>query len=92
MGTGKSATFAPPHSGYSAAETGGHHSFPHFSDSTSPRLAAFPIGWSGSHTANLNGGDLYPYDDETAKKVKCDSQCLILFLLNKGFILEIYTL
>ncbi len=40
---------------------------PHFSDSTSPRPAASPIGWSGPHTANQNGGDLYPYDDETGQ-------------------------
>ncbi len=40
---------------------------PHFPDSTSPELASSPIGWSGLHTANQNGGDLYPYDDETGQ-------------------------
>jgi hypothetical protein len=34
--------------------------------STSPGLASSPIGRSGPHTANQNGGDLYPYDDETS--------------------------
>jgi hypothetical protein len=39
--------------------------FPGFPNSTSPGPASSPIGRSGLHTANQNGGDLYRYDNET---------------------------
>ncbi len=39
----------------------------HFPDSTSPGPASSPIGRSGPQTANQNGRDLYPYDDETGQ-------------------------
>jgi hypothetical protein len=34
---------------------------------SSPRPASSPIGRSEPHTTNQNGGDLYPYDDETGQ-------------------------
>jgi hypothetical protein len=58
--TGKSATLLLHYSTF-------HYSFPHFPDSTCPGPAASPIGWSRTHTANQNGGDLNPYDDETGQ-------------------------
>jgi hypothetical protein len=57
-------TFAPPPAAGVQRRPG---RIPHFPDSTSPRLALSPIGQSGLHTANQNGGDLYPYDDETSQ-------------------------
>jgi hypothetical protein len=36
-------------------------------NSTSPGPASSPIGRSMLHTANQNGGDLYPSDDETGQ-------------------------
>ncbi len=42
--------------------------FPDFPDSTSPGPVSTPIGRSGPHTANKNGGDLYRYDSETGKE------------------------
>jgi hypothetical protein len=41
---------------------------PGLPDSTSPGPASFPIGRSGPHTANQNGGDLYRYENETGKE------------------------
>ncbi len=35
--------------------------FPGFPDSTSPGPASAPIGQSGPHTANQNGGGLHSY-------------------------------
>jgi hypothetical protein len=43
---------------------------PDFPDSTSPGPSSSPFGRSGPHTANQNGGDLYPYDNETGQD--CD--------------------
>ncbi len=85
METGKSATFPLPPS---LKCSGGHHSFLHFPDSTSPGLTAFPIDWSRPHTANQNKEGLYPNDDETGLG---DSQFLIfIYILIQGFIVEIY--
>ncbi len=65
--TWKSATLPPPpHPSYSVAVVTAVSL--HFSDSTSPGPAECPIGWWGPHTANQNGGDLYPYDDETGQE------------------------
>ncbi len=54
--------------------------FPGFPDSTSPGPASAPIGQSGPHTANQNGGGLnsyiHTYDTTTmrpARQVICDS-------------------
>jgi hypothetical protein len=66
--------------------------FPHFPDSTSPGPAASPTGWSGLHTANQNGWDLYPKNDETGQLAHCDSHFLIFFYIFKVFFIQIYIL
>ncbi len=63
-----------------------------FPDSTSPGPASSSIGRSGPHTANLNGGDLYHYDNETGKEGHMGLTISDLFLLIQGFIVQIHTL
>jgi hypothetical protein len=48
-----------------SGDPGGSLGFP---DCTSPGPASFPIGRSGPHTANQNGGGLYRYENETGKE------------------------
>jgi hypothetical protein len=62
---GKSTTSPFPPATVVSGDPGG---FPDFPDSTSPGPASTPIGQSGPHRANQNGGDLYRYDNETGKE------------------------
>jgi hypothetical protein len=50
-----------------------------------------PIGWSGPHTANQIGGDLYPYDTtmmRPARYVICDSPVPDLKKIYSRFIVK----
>jgi hypothetical protein len=69
-------------------------SFPHFSDSASPGPAESPIGWSGPLTTNQNGGDPYPYDDETGQEghMWLTISDFFLYFFKVLHIVEIYTL
>jgi hypothetical protein len=62
---GNYETFSPPPPLSAAELTVNSCVFP---DSSSLGLASAPIGWSGQDIASQNGGDLYPYNDETGQK------------------------
>ncbi len=63
-----------------------------FPDYTSPGPALSPIGRSGLHTANQNGGGLYRDDNETRKVGHKRLIISDFFLLIQGFIVQINTL